>query len=96
LTQPGSIRICGANEPLAPQAVTLRLTDGRALTWRCSTMRACPSRPLDRAAHLDKFRLCWHFAGEMLPADNAERLIDLADRLERLADVRDLTRLLAA
>jgi 2-methylcitrate dehydratase PrpD len=81
---------------LAPQAVTLRLTDGRALTWCCSTMRASPSRPLDRAAHLDKFRICWQFAGETLPADNAERLMNLADRLERLADVRDLTRLLAA
>jgi aconitate decarboxylase len=34
---------------LAPQAVTVRLADGRALTWRCEAMLARPSRPLDRA-----------------------------------------------
>src|SRR5208282_983740 len=29
---------------LAPQAVTMHLTDGRALTWRCASMLASPSR----------------------------------------------------
>jgi 2-methylcitrate dehydratase PrpD len=81
---------------LAPQTVTVCLTDGAALTWRCASMLASPSRPLDRAAHLDKFRRCWQFAAEKLPSENRERLIGLTDRLETVADLRELTSLLAA
>ena len=57
---------------------------------------ASPSRPLDYAMHLDKFRRCWHFSAEALPSDNAERVIGLVDRLESVADLRELTKLLAA
>jgi len=81
---------------LAPQTVTVRLANGSALTWRCEAMLASPSRPLDRAAHLDKFRRCWQFAAEPLPPDNRERLIGLVDRLETVADLRQLTQTLAA
>jgi 2-methylcitrate dehydratase PrpD len=81
---------------LAPQVVTLRLADGRTLTWRCEAMRGGPSRPLDRTAHLDKFRRCWHYAAAPLPPDNQQRLIGLVDRLEAVADLRDLTHSLAA
>lgn len=81
---------------LAPQQVTVRLADGRELTWHCASMLGSPSRPLDRAAHLDKFRRCWQFAAAPLPADNRERLIALADRLETVADVRELTRMVVA
>jgi 2-methylcitrate dehydratase PrpD len=81
---------------LAPQSVTVRLADGRALTWRCETMLASPSRPLDHAAHLDKFRRCWQLAAEPLPPDNREHLIGLVDGLETIADLRQLTQHLAA
>jgi aconitate decarboxylase len=81
---------------LAPQSVTVSLTDGRVLTWHCAAMRASPSRPLDHAMHLDKFRRCWHFSAEALSKDNAERVIALVDRLESVADLRALTKLLAA
>jgi 2-methylcitrate dehydratase PrpD len=81
---------------LAPQSVTVRLAGGRNLQWHCASMLASPSRPLDRAAHLDKFRRCWQFAAEPLPPDNRQRLIDLVDRLETVADLRELTRKLAA
>ncbi len=80
---------------LAPQSVTLRLAGGRELAWQCASMRASPTRPLDRAAHLDKFRRCWQFAAEPLRPGNAERLIGQVDRLESIAEVRELTPLLA-
>jgi aconitate decarboxylase len=80
---------------LAPQRVTVRLADGRTHTWRCDAMLASPSRPLVRAAHLDKFRRCWQLAADPLPPDNRERLIALIDRLETVTDLRDLTRNLA-
>ena len=75
---------------LVPQSVTVRLADGRALTRHCEAMLASPSRPLDRAAHLDKFRRCWQLAAEPLPPDNRERLIGLVDGLETIADLRQL------
>ena len=59
-------------------------------------MLASPSRPLDRAVHLDKFRRCWQLAAELLPPDNRDRLIGLVDRLETVADVRELTQFLVA
>jgi len=61
------------------------------LTWQCANMLASPSRALDRAAHLDKFRRCWQFAAQPLRPDNRERLIDTVERLESLADLRALT-----
>jgi 2-methylcitrate dehydratase PrpD len=75
---------------LAPQRVTVRLHDGRAFEWTCTTMLAHPSRPLDREAHLAKFRRCLDFAATPLPVDAGERLIETVDRLETLPDVREL------
>jgi 2-methylcitrate dehydratase PrpD len=80
---------------LAPQSVTVRLAGGRGLTWQCASMLGSASRPLDRTAHLDKFRRCWHFAAEPRRQGNVERLIELVDRLEAIADLRELTPLLA-
>lgn len=78
---------------LAPQAVTIRLTDGRVLSWRCETMLAHPARPLTEAQHLAKFRRCLAFAHAPLPADRADRLIAAVDGLEALDDVGRLAAL---
>jgi len=80
---------------LAPQAVRVRLTGGTNLTWRCETMLAHPSRPLSRAQYLTKFRRCLEFSAEALHADAAGQLIEQIDALERVEDVRVLTRLAA-
>jgi len=81
---------------LTPQKVTVRLANGTVLTWNCTAMLASPFRPLDRVSHLDKFRSCWQFAAEILSPDNRERLIGLVDRLESIADLRELTQILAS
>ena len=49
------------------------------------------ARRFTREQHLAKFRRCLDFAQETLRAGTAETLIDLVDRLEHLADVRELT-----
>jgi aconitate decarboxylase len=79
---------------LAPQQVQVRLNDGRLLDWRCDVMLANPARPLTHEAHLAKFRRCWQFAADTLPAENREHLIEMVDRLETLTDLRDLIALL--
>ncbi len=81
---------------LAPQRVTITLRDGRVLAWACDQMLAHPARPLTREQHLTKFRRCWEFAVDGLPAAAAEALIERVDRLEDVADLRELTALLGA
>ncbi len=92
------VTVLGNDNPdpnaLAPQAVQIRLKDGRVLDWSCEVMLANPARPLSREAHLAKFRRCWDFAAEPLPEDKREALIAMVDRLEQVTDVRELVRLI--
>jgi len=81
---------------LAPQRVAVRLNSGAEYEWGCETLPGCPMRPLDRERHLTKFRRCLDFAAEPMAPDAAERLIAMVDRLETLADTRELSALLAA
>jgi 2-methylcitrate dehydratase PrpD len=73
---------------LVPQTVTIALTDGRELRHTVTAMLASPARPLTREQHLAKFRDCWAFSA--VPLGEPERLIDLVDRLDTVADVRAL------
>jgi len=79
---------------MVPQTVQITLRDGRVLDWHCSGMLANPDRPLLRGEHLTKFRRCWEFAAEPLPAAAADALIAMVDGLQDVADVRSMTRLL--
>ncbi len=80
---------------LAPQRVEVMLRSGETLHWTCDVMLANPARPLTREQHLRKFSRCLEFAREPLPAGTGAALIDRVDRLEQIADVRDLCALLA-
>jgi aconitate decarboxylase len=81
---------------LAPQRVTVHLKNGTALSWRCETMLANPARPLTREQHFAKFRRCLDFAETPLPPGAAVRLIEAVDRLEKIEDIRVLSRLASA
>jgi 2-methylcitrate dehydratase PrpD len=81
---------------LTPITVKIRLKDGRELSRRIDTVYGNPARPLSREAHLGKFRRNFAFALNPLPAENAERLIEMLDRLEDLWDVRQIGELLLA
>jgi aconitate decarboxylase len=79
---------------LVPVEVTIALTTGQTLHWRCESMLANPTRRLTRAQHLAKFRRCWTFAQAPMPDSQRDSLIDLVDNLDRVADVRSLSQLL--
>jgi hypothetical protein len=87
----------GGTDPnaLVPVSVEMTLRNGEVRNWRCEQMLASPGRRLSREQHLTKFRRCWEFAEAPLPATAREKLIEMVDALESLADVRDLTALLA-
>jgi 2-methylcitrate dehydratase PrpD len=75
---------------IVPQAIEVALRDGRRHEARLDQVLGSPGRPLTREAHLAKFRRCWGYGARPIPEAGAERLIALVDRLEDVADVRDL------
>ena len=72
----------------------VRLRDGRVLDWHCDSMLASEQRPLTRDLRLAKFRRCCAFAERPWDDERIEGLIETVDRLEAMADVRELTSLL--
>ncbi len=79
---------------LAPQRVEVLLTDGKSLALDLPAVLGAPGRPLDRAAHLDKFRRASRSGLVALSDARQQQLIDAVDRLDALADMRHLVDLL--
>jgi len=79
---------------LTPITVRVRLKDGRELSRSIDTVYGNPARPMSREAHLLKFRRNFASALNPLPGANADRLIDMVDRLEDLQNVRRIGELL--
>lgn len=67
---------------------TARLKDGRRVTAECRHFRGSPENPMSPAERLGKFRAC---AGRVLDPAEWDRLIDMVENLERVADIRRLT-----
>jgi 2-methylcitrate dehydratase PrpD len=78
---------------MAPQRVEISLRDGTILHWACDAMLAHPSRPLTREQRLRKFFRCLAFAHDG-PVEGAA-LVALIDRLEEVADAREILGALA-
>ena len=73
--------------------IDIELADGRHVGARADFGKGSPANPMSDAEVADKFRECAAWGG--LPPANADKIIDLVFRLERLPRTRDLTRLLA-
>jgi len=68
------------------------LRDGRILVERCDAYRGASRNPIDRTTHLVKVRDCMRRA---LPEPAMERLIGLIERLEQIAEARELAQAIA-
>jgi len=75
---------------MTPVRVEIRLRSGIRHELNLDVVYGNPARPLDRAAHLGKFRRNWQAAAQPLSEQKGERLIALIDGLETLGDVRML------
>jgi 2-methylcitrate dehydratase PrpD len=75
---------------LVPQTVIVALAGGRRLEIKLERVLGHPDRPLSRAQHLAKLRRCWSYGASRLATGTADELIRLVDRLEAVADVREL------
>lgn len=87
----------GSPDPAAftPQIAVARLSDGRAVEARIDALYGSPADPMSEDAHIRKFRDCVAFGfGEDRP-EIADRLIDLTETLETVADVSVVSRLAA-
>jgi 2-methylcitrate dehydratase PrpD len=81
---------------MVPQTVEVTLRDGSRHELTVEHVIGHPRSPLTREQHLDKFRRCWTYGARPLLPDNADRLIELVDRLETVDDVRELFTLTTA
>ncbi len=80
-------------DPDDPDLVEITLTDGSTLATAVAVPRGAPANPLSPDEVLAKFHRC---AVISVAADRATAIADVCARLERLADVRELTALLSA
>jgi aconitate decarboxylase len=81
---------------LAPQRVEITLRAGEILHWSCDVILGNPARPLSRDQHLRKFSRCLEFPRDVMPPSVGAAIVDLVDRLDQVADVREICALLAA
>ncbi len=77
-----------------PQTLRITLVDGTVHEITLPRVLGSPPNPLSRQAQLEKFRSCVSFGAPQWPSERADDLIDLVDRLEDLADLSMLYRLL--
>ncbi len=75
---------------LSPVDVVIHMKDGSLLTKRIETVYGNPKKPMTREAHLSKFRRNWAASATSLSEQDGEKMIDLTDNLEQLADIREL------
>lgn len=86
----------GTKDPnaLTPVTVTVRLKGGGKLSRTIDTVYGNPAKPMSREAHLAKFHRNFRSALNPLPAENADRLVEMLDRIEHVEDVRRIGELL--
>ena len=96
LSQKVSMQIDDNPNPnaLAPQVVSVRLRDGRALEHAIDTMLASPKRPLSEEARMKKFQRCWSLAAESM--GDSSVLVAAINGLEHCRELQEVTTLLAA
>jgi 2-methylcitrate dehydratase PrpD len=75
---------------LVPQSVTVELAGGGRHAVHLDQVLGHPARPLSRERHLEKFRRNWRYGATPPGPAAAEALIGAVDRLETLADAREL------
>ena len=94
-----SIDVAVDNNPnpnaLSPVALKINMTDGKSYSKVIDRVLGHPSKPLDRTAHLTKFKTnCNHAI--MPPAEETQNhLIRIVDQLENLTDLRKILDLTA-
>jgi 2-methylcitrate dehydratase PrpD len=88
------VRDSGFRENL-PVRVAIETRDGRRVERLETTLEGAPDAPMTRELRESKLRQCCELAARPFPAGDVAALIDTVERLDDLADIRDLSRLIA-
>ena len=96
LAQKVSVAKNGNPDPtaLAPVSVKVTLSDSRTLERTQDLIYGNPAKPMSRDAHLLKFRSNWTSGAKALPAENAEKLIEMIDAIDAVANMREISALM--
>jgi 2-methylcitrate dehydratase PrpD len=78
----------------SPGVVEIRTRDGRVYSHRAEAPTGSPENPMDMVSIAEKFRTCAENAAKPLNSENVERLLELCNRLETVADIREIVRLI--
>jgi 2-methylcitrate dehydratase PrpD len=79
-----------------PVSVEILTTDGRKFFKKVEVLRGMPANFVSSQAFVDKFRKTYKWAAKPIPEENAEKLIELTQKLENLDDVSVLMKLAQA
>ncbi|MEO7726493.1 MAG: MmgE/PrpD family protein [Burkholderiales bacterium] len=85
----------GGDSTTSRPTVEIRTVDGRVLSHRPDGMPGDPRNPVSTELLETKFRDCMSFAAKPVAADRVESAIKLIRRLETVADVAEIIRLLS-
>ncbi|MFC2066097.1 MmgE/PrpD family protein [Chloroflexota bacterium] len=81
---------------LPPGVVEIHTKQGKTFSKEVSKPLGHPENPITWEAINDKFRDCSRHAVRPLPEQNADRVIEFVQKLERVGDVADISQWLAA
>ena len=72
--------------------IDIELNDGRTISGRADFGKGSPANPMSDAELADKFRECAEWG--KLPTAKADKIVDLVFNLEKMKNIRELTKLL--
>jgi 2-methylcitrate dehydratase PrpD len=75
--------------------MTVKTASGQMCNKNIDVASGFPGHPLTPADHRERFQLCLAYTGDFYPLKNAEKIVSLVERLEKIEDIRVLLPLLS-
>ncbi|MFH0914795.1 MAG: MmgE/PrpD family protein [Chloroflexota bacterium] len=80
---------------IPPNSVEITTRDGKRYSKYVEYVKGHPKNPMSMAEYIDKFRKCVPFSAKPIPEGNVMKVIEMAERLEEVADVTEIVKQLA-
>lgn len=80
---------------MPPTTVEIKTRDGKRYSKRVECVKGHPKNPMSMAEMIKKFRKCLAFSARPLPEANIARVVEMAQGLEKVKDVREIVKQIA-
>lgn len=77
-----------------PALVEIKTDQGKIYSKRVEFAKGNPKNPVTMEETRENFRRCANYAAKSLPKDNIEKAIEIIDKMEHIADISELTKLI--